>query len=152
MEVVNAVKKSMPVLMPERMGLSEDKHHDWVVDLPLTVTLEQALEPSFWAHVAAQMEPLDHIEVRSEDGSWIAFLIVSFCERNYAKVVLDRKVVLNDDHEVPISTVKHKVEWKGPHLKWCVIRVADSQPLQQGMRDKQTAFTWMTEHEKTLAR
>lgn len=144
-------KKSIPVLMPERIGLSEDKRHDWVVDLPMTVTLEEALEPSFWAHVSAQMEPLDHIEVRSEDGSWVAFLIVSFCERNYAKVVLDRQVKLDDNQEVPLATVKHKVEWKGPHLRFCVIRIADAALLQQGMRDKQAAYQWMTEHEKTLS-
>lgn len=152
METATAVKKSMPVLMPDRIGHAEDKRHDWVVDLPITVTLEQALEPSYWAHVAAQMEPLDHIELRSEDGAWVAYLIVSFCERNYAKVVLDRVIKLESSDEVPLSTVKHKVEWKGPSLKFCVIRVSDSQLLQSGMREKHTAHAWMIEHEKTLAR
>lgn len=145
-------KKDLPVLMPERIGLSEDKRHDWIVDLPITVTLEQALEPSFWAHVSAQMDPLDHIELRAEDGSWVAYLIVSFCERNYAKVVLDRKIQLDNSQEVPLSTIRHKVEWKGPHMKWCVIRTKDNALLQEGMRDKGMAYQWMQDHERTLGR
>ena len=122
MPEVAAVKKQSPVLMPDRVGLAEDKRHDWVVDLPMTVTIEQALEPSYWAHVASQMDPLDHIELRAEDGSYVAYLVVAFCERNYARVVLDRVVKIEESREAPLSSQKHKVDWKGPAMKWCVIR------------------------------
>lgn len=147
-----AVKKQSPVLMPDRIGLAEDKRHDWVVDLPMTVSLEQAMEPSYWAHVAAQMDPLDHIEVRAEDGSWVAYLIVSFCERNYAKVVLDRRIQLGDDREVPLTSQKHKLDWKGPKMMWCVIRTSDGAVLHEGERDKAIAYQWMQDHEKTMQR
>jgi len=147
-----SVKKQNPVGMPERMGLAEDKRHDWVFDLPVGLKIEDVLEPSYWAHLASQMDPLDHIEVRAEDGSWVAYLVVAYCERNYAKVKLDRLVKLEDDQEAPITSIKHKVEWKGPHMKFCVIRLSDSAVLQQGMRDKAMANQWMVEHEKTLSR
>jgi len=152
MAEIAVAKKQSPVLMPDRIGLADDKRHDWVVDLPMSVTLEQAMEPSYWAHVAAQMDPLDHIELRAEDGSWVAYLIVSFCERNYATVVLDRQIKLGDDREVPLSTIKHRVDWKGPQMRWCVVRVSDSALLHQGEREKGAAYQWLQDHEKTLQR
>lgn len=145
-----AAKKSIPVLMPDRMGHAEDKRHDWVVDLPMNVSLEQAMEPSYWAHVAELMDPMDHIELRAEDGSYVAYLIVSMCERNYARVVLDRKVALQQEKEVPIDSIKHRVEWKGPSMRWCVIRNSDNQVLRQEERSKEDAARWLSEHERTL--
>ena len=145
-------RKSMPVLMPERFGLAEDMRHDFVANIPMGVTLEDVLEPSYWAHMAEMMVPLDHIEVRAEDGSWVAFLIVQFCERNYARVVLDRIVKMSPDTEVPVASIKHRVEWKGPQLKYCVIRVADSQILKREVKTKEEANAWLLEHERTVGR
>ena len=144
--------KSAPVLMPERMGLREQKINDFVVDVPMTLSLEDALEPSFWAHVADQMQPSDHITLRADDGSWIAYLVVAYCERNFAKVVVDRCVKLNADTETPINSIKHKVEWKGPRLKYCVIRMSDAALLKQECRTREEAAAWMREHEQTMAR
>lgn len=146
-----AARKSQPVIMPDRVGLAESKRNDWVVDLPVDVTLEEAMEPSYWAHVAEQMQPLDHIELRAEDGSWIGFLIVRMCEKNYAKVALDRIVKLEVSMEVPAESVKHKVEWKGPHHKFVVVRIADSQMLQNGFATRDLAIGWMKDHEKTMS-
>ena len=145
----NAAKKSKPVAMPERIGLAEDKRHDWVVDIPIGVSLEQLMEPAYWALCAAQMDPMDHIEARAEDGSWVAYLIVAMCERTYAIVVLDRCVKMTADIEKPATAVKHKVEWKGPHMKYCVIRTADSQAIKSEFRTKDEATEWMNNHERT---
>src|SRR6266404_9387537 len=84
-----AKKQPLPVLMPDRFGLVGQKQNVFVVDLPMTVTLDEALQPSYWAHVAEQLTPLDEIKVRAEDGSFVAYLIVGWCGRNYAHVVLD---------------------------------------------------------------
>jgi len=135
--------------MPERAGFAEDKRHDWVMDIPSGVSLEQIMEPSYWSMVSAQMDPMDHIEARAEDGSWIAYLIVTICERNYAQVVLDRVVKLQFNDEIPSESIKHRVEWKGPHHKFCVIRLSDSQMLHSGEKSKELAFAWMQNHEKT---
>lgn len=145
-----AKKLSRPVMMPERIGLAEDKRNDWVATLPHGVTLAEAMDPSYWAPVADTFTPLDHIELRAEDGSEVHFLIVRYSERNYAYVHLDRTVKLVVDQEAPVSSINHKVEWKGPHLQYAVIRTSDSKMLQSGMRKKDDAIAWMTQHEKTL--
>lgn len=147
-----AERKSQPVAMPEFVGLAEHKRHDWVVDIPISVTIEEVMDPSYWAHVAAQMEPLDHIEVRADDGSWVAELIVRMCEKNYAHVVLKQLTKLDAPTEAPQSSTKHKVEWKGPALRWSVIRLADSQIIHSGDKSRDFAYAWMQEHEKAMNR
>lgn len=151
MAEANAVKKQIPVLMPERFGLVGQKQNVFVVDLPLTVTLNDALEPSYWAHVADQMQPLDEIKVRADDGSFVAYLIVAWCERNFAKVVLDRKVECIVSKEPPVSSVKHRVEWKGQHQKFCVIRNSDNGILREG-ESKDGAARWLREYESGAGR
>lgn len=140
--------KANPVLMPERLGLAESKRHDWVVDVENDVTLDQVLEPAFWAHTAQQMVSGDHIEVRPEDFSWVAYLIVHYAERTYAKVVVDRVVKIEQKLDMPEVSVKHKVEWKGPMHKFGVIRISDSQMLQSGFKTRGEAETWILNHEK----
>lgn len=150
--MAEAAKKQMAVCMPQHLGEAEHKRHDWVVDVPIKVTLEECMEPGYWAHVAEQMEPLDHIHLRAEDGSWVAYLIVSFCERNYARTVLDRVIKLDMTQTAPVDSIKHKVEWKGNIHKFTVIRVADGASVQSGFAKQELAADWLREHEKSLAR
>lgn len=145
--------KRSPTLMPDRIGQAEHKRHDWVVDVPVGVTVEDIQNPAYWALVVSEkgMEPLDHIEVRSDDGMWIAYLIVRQCERTYAKVYLDRVIEFKENMESALPpSIKHKVEFKGGHLKWGVIRLADSAVLQSGFKTREDADTWMRNHERTV--
>lgn len=146
-----AKKPQLPVLMPERMGLVGQKQNVFVVDIPMSVTLEQLLEPSYWAHVAEQMQPLDEIKARMEDGSAVHYLLVGWCERNFAHVKLDRTVTLNVSKEPPVSSVKHRVQWMGMHQKYCVIRQSDNAILREG-ETKDGAARWLREYESGLGR
>lgn len=146
------VKKGRPMLMPERFGLAEHRRQEFVANLPMDISLKDACDPGYWAHVADQMQPMDHIELRAEDGSWVADLIVAFCDRNYAKVVLKSITKLDEDQSAPAASIKLKVEWKGPQLKYAVIRTSDSQILRSEMRTRDEAVQWMTAHEKTMER
>lgn len=150
--VVKEVKKQSPVLMPDRFGLEEEKQRVFVVDLPAAVTLDEAMEPSYWAHVAEQMQPFDEIKIRAEDGSFIAYLVVGWCERNFAHVVMDRKINLSVNKEPPVSSVKHRIDWKGAHLKFCVIRNSDNKTLHEGERTKDEATRWLREYETSQGR
>ncbi len=146
----NGKGKGQPVLMPDRFGEAEFKSKFFIADAEAGTTLEQVMDPAYWSHVAGQMEPFNHVEVRSEDGSWIAFLIVHYAERNYARVVLDRMVKLEGSAEAPAASQKYRVEWKGPHHKWTVIRIADSQMLSRQHPGRYEAEQWMRNHERGM--
>lgn len=142
--------KSKPVLMPDRFGEAEFKRHDWVADVEVGITLDDVMEPSFWAHNAVKMSPYDQIQVRAEDGTWIAYLVVMFCERNWARVMLDRVLKVQQNTEAPTESIAHRIEWKGPHHKFGVIRTKDSEMLHSGFVTKDEAAVWLKNHEKAL--
>ncbi len=147
-----AVQKSTskPVLMPDKIGLAEHKRNDWVVDIDPRLTIDEILEPAFWAHTAAALNPLDKIEARWEDGSRIVHMRVRFCERNYAKV----KVVSVEElgsviSDIPEPSKKHRVEWKGPMMRFAVIRLSDSEVVSKGHKTREEAAKWVVDHEAT---
>lgn len=135
---------------PTRMRLAEYDRQDWVCNAELGTTVEDILKVEFWTHMAALMKPYDHIEVRIDDGSWVAFLIVTACDRNWAKVQLLSKHQLVADVTQPVSSIKHRVDHKGPQLKWCVIRVADGERVQSEMASKEAASEWLRNYERVI--
>jgi len=145
-------KKSQPVLMPGRMGIAEEKRNEHIVDVPVGVTLDECLDPAFWAHEAPKLQPLDKIELRSEDGSWIAIAYVRLCERTYALLVLDRVIDMSGERTVPAASFKHRVEWKTTTLKYAVIRNMDDKILQSGFGTKAEADRWLIEYERNMER
>lgn len=135
---------------PTRMHLSEYKRQEWVCNSELGTTIEDIQRPDYWSHMAALMNQYDHIEVRVDDGAWVAYLLVTSCERNWAKVKLLEKYDLVDDMSAPVISIKHRVEHKGPHLKWCVIRVSDGERVQSELGSKEAANEWLRNHEKAI--
>ncbi len=134
-------------LDPARMKLAEYERNDWVVNAELGTTLEDIQTTSFFAHMAKDMKMYDHIEVRIDDGTWLAYLIVLDTGRNWAKVKLLNHVCLIDGDAVPVASVMHSVEFKGPQFKWSVIRLSDKEKIKTGCSTRIEAEAWMREHE-----
>lgn len=145
-------RREEPVLMPERCQLAEYKRRDWVADVEVGRSVADVLKPSYWAHMAPQFQPYDHIEARADDGKWVAFLIVQYCEKSYAKVVIDRVIEFKENAEVPSASVAFKVDWKGPHYRFAVIRNSDSQMIHSGCKTREEASEWMKNHEAASRR
>jgi len=143
-------KKRMPVIMPQRMRLREYEIQDWVANIEYGFSLEDILVPSFWAHVAAQMKPYDHIEARADDGSWVAHLLVTGCDRTWAKVAVDRVIKLTSKDIAETQASQHEVKWRGPQHKYSVIRVADREPIKAGFANAEEAAQWAREHERVV--
>lgn len=145
-----AEKKRSVTIHPQRMKLAEYDRQDWTVTAELGHTIEDVQQPDYWAHMAEQMKPYDHVEVRVDDGAWVAYLLVTACGKNWARVQLLSKYDLVEDSNVPTSSAKHKVEWKGPHFKFCVVRISDGEKVKEQCTSRAEATTWMTEHERTV--
>src|SRR5438270_251157 len=47
--------KSARILNPQRIGLAEQLRQDWVVNAEERTTIEEVMDPQYWAHIAAQM-------------------------------------------------------------------------------------------------
>ena len=145
-------KKSARILDPQRFGLAEAMRQDWVVNADEGTTVQEILDPAYWAHIASQFHVFDHVEVRLETGEWILDLIVLDVGRNYARVYVAAKHDFAEiSNEKTSSAITHKVEWKGPQRKHVVIRLADSAALMEGFSNKTDAIAWMENHIKVAS-
>lgn len=150
MEAEKEVRRAV-ILNPQRIGLAEERRQDWVVNAEENTTVQDVMDPQYWAHMAQHFSPYDRIDVRLETGEWLLELLVISVGRNWASVHLCQKHDLQPVTEDMPTAIKHKVEWKGPQIKHAVIRIADSEILQSGFAKKNEAIEWMVNHEKVTA-
>lgn len=159
----------------DRFKLAEHERNVHSITIEEGVTRAQLINPAFLAHVAAKLRPYDQIEVRCDDGTLFAKLLVLQAERTWARVhVLEwhnlttRDVSLSQVGEQAKSGAADKaagpdparalmpeddylVQWKGPHKKWCVIRKADGAYMREAEPDKAAATTWLLDWIKVTA-
>lgn len=141
-------EKRAVILNPQRHGLREQLRQDWVVNAENGTKIDDVLDPQYWAHVSALMQPYDRIEVLQETGEWMLELLVINTGRNWAQVHVLHKHDLEQRAESMPAALKHKIEWKGPQLKFCVIRIADSEVIQKELASKVAAAEWLAGYER----
>jgi len=115
--------------------------------------LEEMIDPAYWAHVGPKLKPYDRIEVRAEDGTYFAELLVLACDRTWAKVhVLNWWDLSTQDVAITeAAAASSKFEIKHtPGLRWHVIRKSDRQTMHKDCQTKAEAGSWLTEYLKTV--
>lgn len=148
--VAEAKPKSARILNPQRMGLAEQLRQDWVVNAEQGTTIEEVLDSQYWAHMASQMQPFDTVEVRLETGEWLLKLRVINTGRNWAQMFEEHRYELVERSETMPAATRYRVDWKGPQMKWSVIRVADSEVVQKELPSKAAAQDWLASHERAI--
>lgn len=125
----------MSALAADRLQMAEHYFTPYAVVLPTGATLEEALKADYWAHVAEKLRQHDTIRLIPEDGSYFAEALVLAAGRGFAKLKLLRHVALEEE---PGETVPEglEVKWRGPHLRWSVIRRSDSTILKDRLAEK----------------
>lgn len=132
-----------------RLKLAEFARNVHVAVAPHGVTLDDAIIPSFWSHVAAGMKAWDRVELRAEDDSWFADLIVVKATRFeiFVKVLstFDAAPAAPSAEKTDDVPAGYEVNYGGPIHKHRVIRSADSECLAHGM-SKADAIKWAKDH------
>ena len=147
-EAAVAAKRAVSI-NPLRMRLAEYDRQEWIVNAELGTTLEDLMQPEYWAHMAEQMKVYDHVEVRAEDESWLANLIVRRVERSAAVVHLLQFFEFTSKVQLTPVAVKHEVQWKGPQRKFAVIRTSDAECIKDEFVSRDDAVRWIRGYEKT---
>jgi hypothetical protein len=155
-----------PQLDGQRFKLAEHERNVHIITTEAGVTRAQILDPAFLAHVAAKLRPYDQIEVRSDDGTIFARLLVLQAERTWATAyVLEwhdlttKDVALTQSAGAVAAGIqlkteeRYKVEWKGPHLKGCVVDYGSNPPrmVREKEPSKDAAALWLREWLKVTA-
>lgn len=140
----------MTQLQPDRMQLAEFARAVYTVVPEVDTPFDALLDPGYWAHVAAKLAPWARIEVQAEDGSYFAELLVQDAGRLFAKVAVLRHVELTAVEVTGMtSAAGYAVKWRGPKLKWSVMRGGDA--LKDELPSKDEANNWLTGHLKAVA-
>ena len=144
-----------PILSPTRVQVGYSGHYwsTYQVIAEEGHKPDDCLDPSYWAHVAAsrKLRVNDVFEVRCETGDWAIDLLVIEAGARHANVKPLRLVETESpsQNDAALSTVK--VKWKGPHAKWGVIRLADSETIKDGFVQRPDAEQYAREYEQRLA-
>lgn len=139
-------RKPVPAIHDGRFANAEFERSTWVITAEEGTIPDDVLNPDYYAHVAAKLRPYDHIEIRANDGTWLAQLLVLDVSRLWAKV---HRLHLHTLTTVDVSqsnlerALPYYVQHKGPHDKWVVIRRSDSQAVSTGHGTPEEAHNWM---------
>jgi hypothetical protein len=141
------------ILNPQRIGLAEYMRQDWVVNAVDGTTIQDVLNPGYWAHCLAEkpMQPYDEVTVREDTGLWVLKLLVLEVGVGWAKTAVLHKYDLADEIATPAAAARHRVEWKGPQHKHAVIRNSDDAMVQEGFSKAADAQIWLKQHEAATA-
>jgi hypothetical protein len=149
-EPLRGVVRSLP---ENRLKLvlssAADMGNGFAAVLPFGTKFEEALEPSYWAHVAYKLRPGDTIDVHRDDWGLFAKLYVRDVSAPGAQKLNNRAVVAVIEHKEfgglarDARTKTHEVVNLGPHLKWCVRSVKDQRVVKEGCGTAEEAAAWM---------
>ncbi len=148
-----AEPKKIVALIESRMKLvlasAADLGNQFAVVVPAGTPFEHVLEPEFWAHNAHRLHVCDEITVHTDDLTYYGRLYVRDVAGAGASRLNNRAVVALLEHHKLGPVAKelrgkdHEVEYKGPHLKWCVVAKADRRILKDGCSTAEEALGWM---------
>jgi hypothetical protein len=151
MAEAEAKTRTVPMIAPNRVQTGDHARTVWVINAESGENPGDFLQPEYWANVAQNMRPMDHVEVRSDDGTYWGEFLVTSADRNWAKLHLLREIKLQSVGEQPVDE-RYKVEWKGAHLRWCVIRSSDKSAVHEGAQERGVALRWLEEYLRTIGR
>ncbi|MCR4331769.1 MAG: hypothetical protein NUV34_03565 [Sulfuricaulis sp.] len=156
--------KAVLQLDAARFQQADNVRETWAITVEQGVTRTDILNPAFWSHIAYKLRPYARIEVRCDDGSFFAELVVLNAERTWARVyVLSWADLTTKDVSQtqagkaaqPAATAEperaFRVEWKGPHKKFCVIRNSDNAYIRESEASKRDAEAWLLDYERVTS-
>lgn len=147
-------KRVVQAINPQRVALAESAKRHHVVTVEGTIKYpEDLLDPAYWSLIANRMTVGDTIEVRDDAMTYWAELLVLACEPTWAKTMLLR------EHKLGSTVTKqdqvkagYEVEFKGPHLRYCVVRQSDKEIVHKQSQTREQAEDWLRDHLKAMKR
>lgn len=145
--------KSNRKLSNNRIQLVGYLHNSWDVTVERGTTLADVMNPEFWVHTASQLKPHDNVQVLSEDGTWIARLLVISADRLWAKMYkLEYHDLTAAYGNMPkTQEEEYEVSWTVIG-KYAVLKrsLPGQPPLKDGFQTKLDAYQWLDGHLKSL--
>lgn len=137
-------------LVRSRITLADQVRNHWAISPEGGTTIEEVMRPEYTVNIAAQLKRWDVVEVRPDDETYYAQLLVKTAERSGASFWLIQFVELAPAAVAGAGDESFVVGWGGPHQKHRVIRKADNEVLKHGFSSAADARAWAVEHAKAM--
>jgi hypothetical protein len=131
---------------PHRLFLDTHARQAFCLDVEHGVTKEDLLRPEFYAGIAPKLKPFYKIEVRAEDLSFYAELLVLQATKTAAKVTILNFLELSSPSSSDLKELNgFLVEYKGLN-QWCVIRKSDNALIEKNHATEADALGALKNH------
>ena len=144
-------KREAGMAVPNRVQMAEGGRNVHLYTAPSGTEPDDMLVPAYWGLVCKNFRPYDHIEVRTDDGAFWGEYIILASDRTWAKVHPLRVVDLPNAQVEEIDPA-YKIEWKGPHLKFCVLRTENGSAVHEGEQERSGAVAWLQQYLRTIGK
>lgn len=134
-------------------GVAEFSRQIFLAVIHPETPFEAIFDPFFWTNVAKNINIGDKIEVLAEDNTYYAELIVTNCSPQWVKVklLLDKVSLCDDGTAEPDGPeVGFDVRWRGPKVKWGVVKKEGNIVLQENLSTRDDAQRWLNEYLKSM--
>jgi len=139
-------------LLPPEFQAAEYQRQDMIARPEPGTILPEMIVPAYWANVARSLKPLDRIEVRPQDGTWWAELLVRVVEPLAVGVHVLRSVDFAKAAEQQEAEAPDGYEFKHRgNRRWCVLRRSDNAVLREDEATRESAAAWLVGHLRKLA-
>lgn len=120
------------------------------VELPAGHTLEDCLNPDYWAHVARSMQAKGRILVDAEDNSFSAQLKVHSASDLAAIVSVEWQAQPGTKERALGKIDQYRVHHAGTLAKWRISRNSDNATISDGWETRQIAESELVGYLKAL--
>jgi hypothetical protein len=144
-------KREAGMIVPNRVQMAEHGRNHFVATAPSGAQPEDFLKAEYWGMVSKTMKPYDLVEVRTDEGTFWGLYIILASDRTWARLHPLLEVRLPSAEAQEISK-DYKIEWKGPHMKYCVIRLSDSSAVHEGEQERRGAEEWLSGYLRTIGK
>ncbi len=151
-DIKASVPKSRPAVTAPRFKEAAVIRNAWSIVAEAGILPDDVLEKDYWRHIASNLRPGDRIEVLTDDMRWAGTLIVYASGRLWATVKFLDVVTFSD---IPDESANDKlrVQYRGPHHRFCVVDfVVESSPqvIRTNFDNQEDAMIFLQEYRKTV--
>jgi len=140
-------KRTPPKLHHGRLRPTSSVARQLSADIPTGTDPELLMEPSYWAHHAKTMQPMDMIIAFWEDGSHERWLRVMYVGRNEVHMSLVFEVSHAPVEEPEVES-EYEVAWISPPVKFAVRRKDDHTIIMDHLYPRDAAVKYLNDHLK----
>lgn len=144
-------QRSAGMAVPNRVQLAEHGRNIHLFTAESGEHPEDFLLDEFWGLVSRNFAPGDRVEVQTDDMTFWGEYLVLASDRTWAKLFPLREIKLPSANQRQVSP-DYKVEHKGSHRKYCVIRIKDSSVVHEGEPERLGAERWLESYLRTIGR